>query len=308
MANPRQRRKMRSGTGKVKTSKQSIKNKNKVIVKGPAILAEAWDKNYAALGLLHSSNPRQAGGLEPEQHVPFAVATATPATVEDLETALDEQLASSDEEDEGVQPQLLAEQPAAVEKLKPGMARIVRDEHGNVVSIIVGGDNGDEHEEKVQAPERGGEDSEDEGSDEEGEEAKPWGEAMKDWSVGSAQDELQHDDGVVSEVSYEEQRPLKTRQGIPIGGGVRKVPAKSDAVRQLEQRASVPSKVLRHSSAAEMDWLVALVAKYGSDVGKMARDRKANAWQKTPGELKRMITKAGGFEELKARAWASTLA
>jgi len=30
------------------------------------------------------------------------------------------------------------------------------------------------------------------------------------------------------------------------------------------------------------------VEKYDEDIEKMARDRKANVWQKTPGELKRM--------------------
>ncbi|GAA5844092.1 hypothetical protein JCM5353_001086, partial [Sporobolomyces roseus] len=43
MANPRQRRKSRSG-GKIKTSKQSLKNKHKVIIKGPEVLAKNWDK------------------------------------------------------------------------------------------------------------------------------------------------------------------------------------------------------------------------------------------------------------------------
>ena len=34
--------------------------------------------------------------------------------------------------------------------------------------------------------------------------------------------------------------------------------------------------------------MVSLVEKYDEDIEKMARDRKANVWQKTPGELKRM--------------------
>jgi nucleolar protein 16 len=44
MANPRQRRKSRSGTAKVSHSRASIKNKHKVIVKGPSVLVENWDK------------------------------------------------------------------------------------------------------------------------------------------------------------------------------------------------------------------------------------------------------------------------
>ncbi|BGP20936.1 hypothetical protein JCM10213_000563 [Rhodosporidiobolus nylandii] len=319
MANPRQRRKMRSGTGKVKTSKQSVKNKHKVIVKGPKELADAWDKkktvrqNYAALGLLVTSNPRQQGGLVPKAHTPYAVSSATPATVEDLEAALDAQL-SSDSEDEGDEPvaSTSAAGAAKEEKLKPGMARIVRDENGNVVSIIMGTETGAEVEEKLKAPVRGGEDSEDEeGSEdeeveEEQEEKTPWGAPMKDWSVQKAEEAPAFDDDEDLEMLEDEPQPLRTKQGIPVGGGVKKVAAKSDVVRNLEQRveSTGPTKVIRHSSALEKDWLVSLIAKYGNDLGKMARDRKANVWQRTQGELKRMIAKAGGVDKLRALAAA----
>lgn len=48
MANPRQRRKSRSGTAKVKLSKGTRKSKNKVVVKGPAVLQANWDRQCAA--------------------------------------------------------------------------------------------------------------------------------------------------------------------------------------------------------------------------------------------------------------------
>ena len=55
MANPRQRRKSRSGTAKVKLSKSSRKSKNKVIVKAPAVLCANWDRQYVhCLRRLHS--------------------------------------------------------------------------------------------------------------------------------------------------------------------------------------------------------------------------------------------------------------
>lgn len=57
---------------------------------------------------------------------------------------------------------------------------------------------------------------------------------------------------------------------------------------ELEHLAASQRKVIRHTSEFEGDWLVSLVAKYGDDVDKMARDRKANVWQKTAGEIKRM--------------------
>lgn len=55
----------------------------------------------------------------------------------------------------------------------------------------------------------------------------------------------------------------------------------------------------RHSSMSERTWLQQLVDKYGDDTEKMARDRKLNVWQKTEGEIKRMIKKAGGVQLLR---------
>ncbi|GAA5970380.1 hypothetical protein JCM11641_001688 [Rhodosporidiobolus odoratus] len=318
MANPRQRRKMRSGTAKVKTSKQSIKNKHKVIVKGPQELADAWDKNYASLGLLHSSNPRQAGGLEPTSFTPFAISSATPQTVQDLEAALDAQIGSSDSETDSEQDGEGEEETKGKgreEKLRPGMARIVRDQQGNVVSIIMGGEDGRERQEKVKAPIRGGEDSESEAEDDEEEQEEasgdetmtPWGPPMKDFSTRKAENALaaeeEEDEEMLSEGEGGGQegfpQPLKTKQGIPLGGPLRIVAPKSAVVAHLEQKSSFKPKVIRHTSTAEHDWLVSLVQKHGEDVGKMARDRRGNVWQKTEGELKRMIKKAGGFEKLR---------
>lgn len=51
MANPRQKRKQRSSVAKAGISKASKKNLHKVTIKGPAILADNWDKTYAPLPL-----------------------------------------------------------------------------------------------------------------------------------------------------------------------------------------------------------------------------------------------------------------
>ena len=56
--------------------------------------------------------------------------------------------------------------------------------------------------------------------------------------------------------------------------------------------------VARHSSHGELGVLRRLVAKYGEDVEGMARDRKLNVDQRSAGQLRRAITKAGGVEEL----------
>ncbi|GAA6003958.1 Nop16p [Rhodotorula paludigena] len=308
MANPRQRRKGRSGTAKTSQSKASRKNMKKVTIKGPEILGLNWDKkktvrqNYAALGLLPTMNPRQNGGIEAASRVPTAISHATSATVEDLDAAMEAAESGSEDEDEEDAEDEEAEQAAetgADEPLKPGMARIIRDEHGNVVSILVGQADGQALEEKVHAPERTGEDSDDDDEEdeeeEEGEAAKqadestPWGKPLKDWDAQPAR-ETEHGslEGVVK----------NARQGISFFGADMNVPAKTDVVRVLEDRAARKTKVVRHTSEFEQKWLVQLVAKYGDDVNKMARDRKINTWQKTPGELKRMIAKAGGVDAL----------
>ncbi|BGP44090.1 Nucleolar protein 16 [Rhodotorula kratochvilovae] len=321
MANPRQKRKQRSSTAKAGISKQSKKNLKKVTIKGPAILTENWDKtktvrqNYAALGLLPRLDPRQTGGIEPEERVPTALATATAATVEDLDAAMAAaDGASSDEDDEDEV--AVEEKKEETEPLKPGMARIVRDAQGNVVSIIVGGADGEEVEEKVRAPERTGESS-DEEEDSDVEEAAPakkgtgwakkargkpkagertpWGAPMKDWDAAPANEA---DFGALEGVT----KAKDVRQGIPIFGAPRDVEAKTDVVRVLEERASHKTKVIRHTSQFEHEWLVSLVGKHGDDIAAMARDRKGNVWQKTPGELRRAIAKAGGLEKLKALA------
>jgi nucleolar protein 16 len=56
--------------------------------------------------------------------------------------------------------------------------------------------------------------------------------------------------------------------------------------------------VIRHTSTSERTWLNQLVTAHGDDYAAMARDRKLNVWQKTEGELKRMVKKAGGVEKL----------
>ncbi|WFD35749.1 Nucleolar protein 16 [Malassezia cuniculi] len=114
MANPRQRRKARSGkyTGATKSARRAANKRIKraPTVMGPAVLREQWDpkltvrQNYAKLGLVPTLS-HQSGGLDPKD--PYAQAIRDAA-----ETVADEN------------------QP------KPGMARIIRDEDGNVVDVI----------------------------------------------------------------------------------------------------------------------------------------------------------------------------
>jgi len=103
------------------------------------------------------------------------------------------------------------------------------------------------------------------GEGEEGEVALPWGKPMEDW-----------------------------------GGGIARVEPKTEVVRELERLSANVVKAPRVASMHEVAWLRSLVALHGTEIEAMARDRKNNVWQKTVGELRKAISKAGGFEKLRA--------
>lgn len=72
----------------------------------------------------------------------------------------------------------------------------------------------------------------------------------------------------------------------------------TDVCVALENMSATSQPVKRHSSTSEREWLSQLVKKHGDDYERMSRDKKLNVWQKTPGEIRRMIRKAGGLEKL----------
>jgi len=100
---------------------------------------------------------------------------------------------------------------------------------------------------------------------EEGGDALPWGKPMEDWGTNLAP-----------------------------------VEPKTEVVRELERLSANVVKTPRVASTHEVAWLRGLVALHGTDIEAMARDRKNNVWQKTPGELRKAISKAGGVEKLRA--------
>lgn len=70
----------------------------------------------------------------------------------------------------------------------------------------------------------------------------------------------------------------------------------------LEELSSASSTAgPRHTSSLETMYLVRLVERYGEEVEKMARDRRLNPEQRTVGELRRGIRRAGGVEALWCR-------
>jgi len=74
--------------------------------------------------------------------------------------------------------------------------------------------------------------------------------------------------------------------------------ASSELIQPLSDvfRAPVP----RFTSKGEMIFLQKLISKHGRDAAAMTRDRRLNPDQRTEGEIRRAIKKAGGFEELGA--------
>ncbi|KAH9842831.1 ribosome biogenesis protein Nop16 [Rhodofomes roseus] len=125
MANPRQRRKSRSGSYKpVHHSRRAKKNLNKQPpIRAPKVLQDAWDRhktvrqNYEALGLVASLNPTASGGVErPASHA------GNPHTA-----------------DASVTPEASTSQQVvnAHTSVPKGYGRIVRDENGNVIDIIL---------------------------------------------------------------------------------------------------------------------------------------------------------------------------
>ncbi|OCH95497.1 hypothetical protein OBBRIDRAFT_788051 [Obba rivulosa] len=132
MANPRQRRKMRSGSHKaVHHSRRAQKIlKKQPPIRGPKVLQEAWDphktvrQNYEALGLVASLNPTASGGVEQP------LGRKRPATAGS--SAAPEAPSSS--------------RPSETSAIPKGYGRIIRDEDGNIVDVQMG------EEEPVEIP------------------------------------------------------------------------------------------------------------------------------------------------------------
>ncbi|KAI0063470.1 hypothetical protein BV25DRAFT_1869904 [Artomyces pyxidatus] len=128
MANPRQRRKVRSSSYKpIHHSRRAKKIlKKQPAIRGPQVLQEAWDKhktvrqNYAALGLSASLNPRTSGGVE-------RVASDTEAQ---LEADVDTDMTCTEA------PSSSSQGPSSGD-LSKGLGRIVRDEDGNIIDVEI---------------------------------------------------------------------------------------------------------------------------------------------------------------------------
>lgn len=141
-----------------------------------------------------------------------------------------------------------------------GFGRIIRDELGNVIRIDL-----PEVEEiqdlvpKTELPEAGVDEK-----------------TMDDWV------------GCLNKI-----QPNDTMNGRELSSPSERV---THPVVALEKLSASGRTVLRHTSCGERSYLARLIQKYGDNYEKMARDRRLNPEQKTAGELRRAVGKAGGME------------
>ncbi|KAG7452831.1 uncharacterized protein BT62DRAFT_925372 [Guyanagaster necrorhizus] len=251
MANPRQRRKARSGSHRpISQSKHAKRNLKKTPpIRGPKILQDAWDskktvrQNYAALGLIHDLNPSASGGAEPLEE-----------TIDDLPPAQ-------------VAPDSEVAQARESMKLPQGYGRIIRGDAGNVL--------------RVEFSEQ----------DQEGDVTNSPG---RDIDMETLEPDVDHKvlQKWVADLGGSETRRPKGKDG--------------DVVKELERLSGIPTNKTqttlsialtgsgpRHTAKGELEYLLKLVEKHGKDAEKMARDRKLNPYQRTSGELRRALKRAG---------------
>ena len=64
----------------------------------------------------------------------------------------------------------------------------------------------------------------------------------------------------------------------------------NDIIKKLEQQAAIDIKKRpRHQSQRESEWVGKLVAKYGDDYERMARDTKLNPYQQSAGDIRKRV-------------------
>lgn len=147
----------------------------------------------------------------------------------------------------------------AASKPAKGMGRIVRDESGKVIDIIEG-----------EAP----------SDNEDTEMSNPWGKLGEGGNDNDPQ----------------ELKDLEKKSALKISGFPKPKGKTNEVIKQLEEMEKSEKPVKRHTSLGKNKWLVDLLEKYGEDYQGMSKDKHLNLLQKTEGEIKRSVKKAGGRE------------
>jgi len=245
MANPRQRRKVRSTHKPVHHSRQAKKLlKKQPPIRGPKVLQEAWDKhktvrqNYAALGLAVSLNPSPSGGWERAASVTEARTVANEAPSIDGSDPTVSMSGGSDHE------------------LPKGLGHIVKDEAGQIIAV--------ETNDNV------------------------------DLCPPDHRLDLVDETAAVAAIHA----PVCQRW---TSFGQTSGTEKPNIDLILSRPDIFHTPVPRFSSNGKLAFLQRLISKHGRDVAAMMRDRKLNPDQRTEGEIRRAIRKAGGVEKLGAQ-------
>ncbi|QRV89582.1 ribosome biogenesis protein Nop16 [Ceratobasidium sp. AG-Ba] len=172
-----------------------------------------------------------------------------------------------------------AAQPTASKPIPRGFGKIIRDENGAVIRIEL-------PDEPVEMQNSGEDKGKRRAND-------IWGDAMDD-SDEEAEKLIPAEASSWVHIGTKAQE----REEAPKRLGISQKKNGKELVSALEKLSSSGVKTPRHASAHEVVWLKELVAAHGRDITAMAHDLKRNVWQRTPGELRRAIKKAGGFEKL----------
>jgi len=262
MANPRQRRKTRSSNAPVKHSRQAKKLLRKQPpIRGPKVLQEAWDKHKTVrqnYAALGLAHSLTPGDSGGREHSSLPQ-RSTGSGANAAASGLDSR-------------QVTGGAPARI---------------GDV-----GNDDARHRDART-------------GSNAAGKIPRGFGKIVRDASgnvvdveIGEDEDENGGEDTSLMEVESGARQPERTVSGADwlLQRTAEEEAAGSEVIRALEHLSTTGSSVARTQSAGETRYLAQLVAAYGDDYERMARDRKRNVSQYTAGQLRRAIGKMQAAE------------
>jgi len=92
----------------------------------------------------------------------------------------------------------------------------------------------------------------------------------------------------------------KTPWGRPFADDLKlsDIPVKTPLIKSLEHSQNASTRKCRYASNSEVATLRSLIVAHGENIEAMAHDRRRNPMQRTAGQIKAAIRKAGGFEFL----------
>ncbi|KAL5490267.1 NOP16 [Sanghuangporus weigelae] len=264
MANPRQRRKARSSSHKpVKQSRRANKLlKKQSPIKGPKALQDAWDKrktvrqNYAALGSAHTLNPTDSGGRDMSRSASAVSHRITDARPEEDKAELAKEKRTAGNE---TSTNTLRDQKKDG-KLPRGFGRIIRDDSGTIVDIVLAEEEMPDCEEVAKD---------------------------KDFEIGTSSGQTEK---LVDPPNSRWLLVDRGREGDPENEDVKEL------LEALEAASKAGAERTRTTSVGEMKYLTRLVETYGTDYDAISLDRKRNMNQYSAGQLKRAIERAKARE------------